>query len=193
VDKKFKPIMLGLIFGLLTLLSAEFMASSFGIYEDNIKGALIEEALEHTEGVTIPGHENEEDLDRKVFSDEAEARKTADKAWVYLKRAHAHGEGLGAIAIVLCLLIGLSYLKKPLKFVLSSCIGVGAFIYPLCWLYAGSYMVDKGKTAAKADIHFFAMGSVGLYLSALVLLFLFIVLYTVVPNSWLGRYFFSRD
>ena len=50
MDSRFKPVLMGIIFGLLTLLSAEFMASSFGIYEDDIKGALLQEALEHTEG-----------------------------------------------------------------------------------------------------------------------------------------------
>ena len=191
--KKYSPVLFGILLGLLTLLYAEFLASSFGIYEENIKGALYEEAQEHTEGVTVKGHEKESDLPGVVFKDLKEAKKTASKAWVYLKRAHIHAEGMGVIAIVLSLLIGHSLLKNRFKKIFSVMIGLGSFAYPLCWFYVGTYMVDKGKEAAKADIHFLALSSVGLYLAGLSLVLGLLLSHHFFRDIQPVRFFFEKE
>ena len=69
MEEKYRAVLLGIFMGLATLLFAEFMASTFGLYEEDIKGALYQEALEHTEGVTIEGHPIEKDSYRKIFKD----------------------------------------------------------------------------------------------------------------------------
>lgn len=191
MEQRFAPVMMGILLGMFTLLYAEFMASSFGLYEENIKEALYEEALEHTEGVTVPGHEGELDITRKVFKTRDEAKKYADKAWVYLKRAHMHGEGLGVIALAMCLLIGMTTMKVPLKRLLSFSLSLGAAVYPWCWFYLGVVTPDKGKAAAHADVHWLAVGSVTLYLAALICVFVLLVLYRFGGTSPLARYFYD--
>lgn len=189
MKEKYFPIFYGIVFSLLTLLYAEFMAGAFGLYEENIKAALLEEAREHAEGVVVPGHEKEEDVSRKVFKNEQEAEKTAKKAWAYLKRAHTHAEGMGAIALALILLIGHTLLKPLFKKILSLMIGVGGFGYPLCLFYAGVLMVDKGKKVAKADIHYLAMSSVSLYLGGLMILFALLLLHYFKPVKAINYFF----
>jgi len=174
--EKYSPVFLGIMLGLLTLVYAEFLASTFGIYEENIKDALYQEALEHTADVTVKGHDKETDLHEVVFKDREEAKKAASKAWGYLKRAHVHGEGMGAIVLVLSLLIAHSLLKKKFKKIISVIVGFGGFAYPLCWFYTGTYMVDKGKEAAKADVQILALSSVTLYLAGLLLVFSLLLL-----------------
>lgn len=137
---QYAPIFYGVILALGTIFYGEFMATSFGVYESDIKAALLEEAREHTVGVTVPGHAQEKDLDKKVFKDEAEARKIADKAWVYMKRAHTHAEGLGAITLVVALLIGHTALKPVFKRLFSLGISLGGLVYPLCLFYAAVWI-----------------------------------------------------
>ncbi len=192
MDARWRPVLAGLLLGLFTLLYAEFMASTFGLYEDDIKAALYEEALEHTEGIVVPGHEGESDLNRKVFKTREEAKKYADKAWVYLKRAHMHGEGLGAIAIAVCLLIGVTTLRAAVKRWLALVLSLGAAVYPWCWFYLGVVTPDKGKYAAKADVHWIAVGSVTLYLGALICLFVLLLLYRFGGTSKFIRYFYDE-
>ena len=191
--EKYNPVIFGILLGLSTLLYAEFLASTFGVYEANIKHALYQEALEHTKDVIVKGHEHESDLDRVVFKDREEAKKVASKAWVYLKRAHSHAEGMGVIAVALSLLIGHTLLKKKFKKIISIVVGLGSFVYPLCWLYAGTHMVDKGKEAAKADVHFLALSSVGLYMAGLSLIFGLLLLHHFFRDTKPVRFFFEKE
>ena len=193
MKETYRPVFLGIFMGLLTLLVAEFMASGFGVFEKDIKGALLIEALEHTEGVTVEGHEHEEDLHRKVFQDRDEAKKVAAKAWVYLKRAHSHGEGLGVIIIAMSLLLGHTLLKSVYKRILCLMIGVGGFIYPFCWFYAGTFMVDVGKEVAKSDVHWVAISSVSLYLGGLIGVLGLLLLNYLNENWKLVRFFFEEQ
>lgn len=190
MEEKYRTVLLGVFLGLATLLFAEFMASTFGLYEKDIKGALYEEALEHTTGVVTD--EPEEDSYRKIFKDKAEAQKVAKKAWVYLKRAHSHGEGLGAIVMALCLVIAHTRLKPKFKRVLSAMIGLGGFGYPFCWFFAGTYMVDLGKAAAKSQIHWLAVSSVSMYLGGMAILFGLLLLSCLKKNSPLTNVFFEK-
>ncbi|MFQ5432174.1 MAG: hypothetical protein ACE5EN_06670 [Nitrospinota bacterium] len=191
--EKYSPVFFGIMLGFLTLLYAEFLASTFGIYEANITGALYEEALEHTAGETVKDHEKESDLPGVVFKDREEAKKVASKAWEYLMRAHIHGEGMGAIALILSLLIGHSLLKNKFKKILSIMVGFGGFAYPLCWFYAGTYMVDKGKEAARADVHILALSSVTFYLAGLGIVFVLLLLNHFFRDIPPVRFFFEKE
>ena len=75
MNKNYFPVFYGVVFGLMTLLYAESLASTFGLYEKDIKAALLQEAREHTEGVVVSGHEQEKDISLKVFKTEKEAKK----------------------------------------------------------------------------------------------------------------------
>ncbi len=75
MNKNYFPVFYGVVFGLMALLCAEFLTSTFGLYEKDIKAALLQEARQHTEGVVVPGHEQEKDISLKVFKTEKEAKK----------------------------------------------------------------------------------------------------------------------
>ena len=102
-----------------------------------------------------------------------------------------NGGGLGAIAIAVCLLIGIMTLRVSVKRWLALSLGLGAAIYPWCWLYLRAATRDKGKLAAKADVHWIAVGSVTIYFSALLCLFTLLLLYQFTGTSSLARYFFD--
>ncbi|RMG39209.1 MAG: hypothetical protein D6719_13840 [Candidatus Dadabacteria bacterium] len=191
MQESHRTVFLGLLFGMLILLSSEILASAMGLYEEEIEDWLKETALQHTAlengGLAAPGS----DL-KIVFKDSSSARRTGSKAWVYFQRAHAHGEGMGVIAIALSLLAAASLLKPLMKIILSAMIGVGAFVYPFCWFYAGYYMVSIGKSAARAEIDWLARTSVSLYLVGLILLLLLIICYhlRIAP---VRKLFFSEE
>ena len=176
MKERYAAVFYGIILALGTIFYGAFMATTFGVYESDIKATLLQEAREHTVGVTVPGHAQEKDADQKVFESETEAQKIADKAWVYMKRAHTHAEGLGAITLVVALLIGHMALRPVIQRCLSLGISLGGFVYPLCLFYAAVWMVDKGKTAAKADVHYFAVSSVTLYIIGIALVLILIIL-----------------
>jgi len=176
MKERYAPVFYGVILALGTIFYGEFMATTFGVYESDIKTSLLQEAREHTAGVTVPGHEQETDADKQVFTSEAEAQQIADKAWVYMKRAHTHAEGLGAITLVVALLIGHMALRPLIQRLLSLGISLGGFVYPICLFYAAVWMVDKGTTAAKADVHYFAVSSVMLYIIGIAVVLLLIIL-----------------
>jgi|TARA_B100001964_G_scaffold25035_1_gene24977 hypothetical protein len=88
---------------------------------------------------------------------------------------------MGAITLVLMLLLGYASLKPLFKRILSIMTGAGGFAYPLCWFYAGVWMVDKSKEAAKVEINYLAISSVSLYLIGMSALFALIVLHYFKP------------
>ena len=87
------------------------------------------------------------------------------------------------------LLLGHTQLKSLFKIILSVMIGAGGFAYPLYWFYAGIWMVDKGKEATKAEIHYLAISSVSLYLIGMSALFALIVLHYFKPVKAMDYFF----
>ena len=191
--EKYGSVIFGILLGLTTLLYAESLAGTIGLYEDDIKGAFRQEALEHTAGETVKGHEKESDLSGAVFKDRKEAEEVVEEAWEYLMLAHVHAEGMGIIIIVLSLIIGHSLLKEQFKKLISIMIGLGGIVYPLCWVYVGIFMADKGEEAARGDVHYFAISSVTLYLTGISLVLGLLLLHTFFRNMQLVRFFFEKE
>ncbi|MBR34545.1 MAG: hypothetical protein CMH78_03535 [Nitrospinae bacterium] len=92
-------------------------------------------------------------------------------------------------AITLMLLLGHTSLKPLFKRILSVMTGAGGFTHPLCWFYAGVWMVNKGKESAKAEIHHLAISSVSLYLIGVSALFALIVLHYFKPVKAMDYFF----
>ncbi|MGK7345519.1 MAG: hypothetical protein ACNS63_06895 [Candidatus Nitrospinota bacterium M3_3B_026] len=142
----FKPVAIGIFLALAGLLLGELHGLSFGAKEEAIKAGF-KATAEANAGA--------------LGSDEAVA-KAADKAWGYLKRAHAHYMGLGALAVSLCLLVGLSPSPGLHKTAVSSAVGFGALVYPLFWTLASFKTAGVGSHAAKEALEPVALAGAGI-------------------------------
>ncbi len=134
---QFKSVAIGVLLALLTLLVGQLHGLAFGAKEDAIKAYYKETAETAVNAATY---------DPKI------AEKNAADAWKYLKRAHEHYMGLGAMALALCVFIGLAKTSGALKTAASTAIGFGAFVYPLFWTLAACKTAEVGKHAAKESL-----------------------------------------
>lgn len=141
----FKPVAIGVFFALAALLSGEIHGLAFGAKEDSIMRYFETKA------------EN-----NKAFLGEKGYKKTPEKAWKYLKRAHEHFMGLGVAAMALIIFIGLSPNDPKQKMIVSSMVGLGAFLYPLSWLLISIKTAGVGAHNAKESLELIAQAGAGL-------------------------------
>jgi len=174
-----KPAKLGTFFALLAILYAFSMGAGMGLFEKEAKQFLKDEALAVKDTVyAIQDAEAEakpaEDAKAApVKIDEAKMKATTDKAWKYVKRSHEHAGGIGAIALALCLMLGIVSRCGICKFLGSLCLGLGALAYPVFWGLAAWKAPTLGSTgAAKEMFEYVAMGGGGLCLLGLLLAFM---------------------
>jgi len=149
-----KPIALGMVFAMMTLLFGETIGMVFGVAEDPVEEWI---------SATIAANPANPDLVTK--SPEAIAKKSAR----YILRGHFHGTGIGAMSVGLILAIGASWVSARWKMLLSLGVGVGGFIYPICWLGAGLLMPSIGKEAAKGAMEILVFPSIGMQVTALLI------------------------
>jgi len=154
-----KPAKLGSLFALLTILYSFALGATFGLFEKDVKGHLKAEAAAV------------KDLVYK--GDEAKMKKITDKSWVYCKRAHMHGSGLGAIALAVIVYMGVIGTPCFIKFLGSLCIGLGALGYSVFWTLAALTAPGLGSTHdAKETLYWLAQPSAGLCILGLLLAFI---------------------
>ncbi|MBI4667458.1 MAG: hypothetical protein HY751_13735 [Nitrospinae bacterium] len=132
----FKQVIFGVFLALLALLTGELHGMAFGAKEDAIKQSF--KASSEAAEAALGGPE-------KVI-------KAQEDAWKYLKRAHEHFMGLGAVALGLCLFIGLSPVAPWLKTAASTSAGLGAVLYPLFWTLTAIRAAGMGGHAAKESL-----------------------------------------
>ncbi len=77
--------------------------------------------------------------------------KSQSKIWRYAQRAHFHSTGIAAFSIGLLLLVAISSLKRKLKKISSTLIGLG-FLYPFAWLSMFFLAPSLGRDAAHSHI-----------------------------------------
>jgi hypothetical protein len=139
----------GVLFALLTLLFGFGLGAAFGAAEVTLKGRLDEEARAV--------------LAEKYDGDAAAAEKVASKAWVYMKRAHLHANGLGATALGLILLLSFAASAERFKPLVALALGVGGLAYSMYWMFAALRAPGMGSTgAAKASLEWLAVPGSGL-------------------------------
>jgi hypothetical protein len=154
-----RPAKLGTFLALLTILYAFAMGAGFGLFEKDIKAHLKAEAA----GVK----------DTVYQGDEAKMKKTVDKSWIYLKRAHQHAGVLGVIALAVSLLLGILNSCGFCKFVGSLCLGLGSLGYSVFWMLAGLTAPALGSTgAAKEALILLAQPAAGLCILGLLFAFM---------------------
>lgn len=104
-------VRLGLALALLTLLFGIVMGIVFGINEDGVKDYI-------SAGIAAnPDYHDDQ---------------SADKIWRYAQRSHFHATGIGAFALGLIVLVSLTGMKKRLKQISTTLIGLSG-LYALSW------------------------------------------------------------
>jgi len=178
-----KPAKLGTFFALLTILYSFAMGAGFGLFEEKFKDHLKAEAEKVKDTAykvevvaPAPGQTDAEKAKAAEVHEanvKAKMKKVTDKSWVYLKRAHMHASGLGAIALAICVFLGIVSRCGFCKFVGSLFIGLGALGYSTFWMLAGLTAPGLGSTgAAKEALFYLAQPSAGLCVVGLLLTFM---------------------
>lgn len=143
-----QPVRIGLLLALASILLGFLVGAAFGLNEDWIKAGLKESAAAVRETV--------------YKGDDEAIRKTLDKSWAYLKRAHLHLGAIGTAALAQCLLLAFLGVPAWLKRTASILLGAGAVGYGLFWLLAGLRAPGLGGTgAAKESLAWLAQPSAG--------------------------------
>ena len=141
---------------MLAILCGFGLGGAFGLWEQKIKDHLAAEAKK---------------VETTVYQgDAAKMKAVVDKSWVYIKRAHMHGGGIGAAALAVILLLALGRGPDLLKGVAAVLLGVGSLGYSVFWMLAALRAPGLGSTgAAKDSLRLLALPSTGLCLVGLVL------------------------
>lgn len=141
----------GAALALSAILFGFVLGGIFGFNEDAVKGRL------EASGTAVVA---------TVYQGDVAAKDAVvAKSWEYLLRAHMHGGGIGAAALgaiaAVVLLTGMGTVARWSAF----CIGAGALLYSLFWLWAGFKAPGLGSTgAAKEALSFIAVPGAGLAL-----------------------------
>jgi hypothetical protein len=165
IVERIKVVRIGVLLSLLTLLFGFALGVLFGAIEGKIKGHLKKEAQAVSDTV--------------YKGDSVKMEKIVDKSWTYLKRAHLHANGLGAISLAVILLLMFMQAALILKKLTAIFLGLGSFGYSLFWMFAALKAPGLGSTgAAKEALSFLAIPSAGMCIIGLISV-LIIVLKTV--------------
>lgn len=144
-----RPVLLGLILGVTTLLYGFGLGVVFGLNEEAIKAKLNGDA----NAVLATVYEG----------DATRIRTVVNGSFTYMQRAHLHAGGLGAVAISLSVVLVLLGTSATVARVVSGALGVGALGYSTFWMWAGFRAPSLGSTgAAKESLGWFAIPSAGL-------------------------------
>lgn len=69
---------------------------------------------------------------------------------------------------------------------MSLAVGVGALLYPFCWLIAGLRIASMGKHAAKASVDWLAFISIPMFFGGMMLTLLILIIGWLFPQGWPG-------
>lgn len=151
----------GLLFALLTLLYGYGLGVAFGGVEEQLKAKLSAGGASWVDAQVQAGKERAEA--------EAASVKVQEKAWIYMKRAHLHANGLGTSALALIMLLAFwGASDRRLRFT-ALALGVGALGYSSFWMFAGFMAPGLGSTGkAKEALALLAVPSSALCVVGLV-------------------------
>jgi hypothetical protein len=165
------PVIPGLLMSFFAIVVGTGLGMVFGVYEDQIKDYLLAEVKAHPQI-----HEQTPENFKKQVGD----------GWRYIQRAHFHAQGLGALGVGIIIVLGLSWVSAAVKKWLALAIGVGAFLYPFCWLLMGLRIGSMGKVAAHASVDWLAALSVPLFFGGMLLTLLILFLGWLYPKEMPG-------
>lgn len=150
---RLRPVLVGALLAVTTLLYGYGLGAMFGFREDAMK-----EGFRSVAETTFAGR-----------ADAAEqASRLTGRSWTYMKRAHLHANGLGASALALVLLLAHLPVAERWKKSAATALGIGSLGYSSFWLLAAYRAPVLGGTdAAKESLRWLAIPSVGLLLFGL--------------------------
>lgn len=144
-----RPVRVGVVLSLLTMLYGYGLGAAFGAGEASLKGHLAASA--------------EAVKDTVYKGDDAKRSKVTSKAWTYFKRAHMHAGALGSAGLVLCLLVACLGVSDKLKAFSAAAPGIGGLGYSLYWMLAALRAPGMGGThEARESLDWLAIPSSGL-------------------------------
>lgn len=145
------PVRWGLMLAMFSLLMGVYLGIQFGKNEDEI----------------LANWKTQAQASAVFGGDEKKIDATVQSGWKYLQRSHEHFQGLGAIALGVCLLVAALPLQCRAKSLLSIGVALGGFIYPLFWYLVAYRCAYMDKHAAKESLALMAQGGAGLYFVSL--------------------------
>lgn len=150
-----KPLWIGIVLALLTLLYGFGLGVTFGVAEDKIKDSLNSSAQEVVDSV--------------YKNDDAKIAKITKKSWIYFKRAHLHANGMGTAALAMIMLISFSSLFTTGRTITAIALGLGGLGYSSFWMFAGMKAPGLASTGlAKEALTWLAFPSVVLFVGGTV-------------------------
>jgi hypothetical protein len=162
------PVIPGLLISFLAIVVGTVSGMAFGLYEDQIKDALLADVTAHPQI-----HEQTPDNVKKTVSD----------GWRYIQRAHFHAQGLGALGVGIILVLGMSWVSASVKRWLAIATGLGALLYPFTWLLMGMRIGSMGKKAAHTSVDWLAAVSIPLFFGGMMLTLLILFLGWLYPQT----------
>ncbi len=150
-----RPVLPGLILGVVTLLLGFGLGVVFGLKEDALKEKLTADAT-----AVLP----------TVYQgDSTQIRSVVNGAFTYMQRSHLHSGGLGAVAVTLSVVVVLLGTGAGLARLVSSGLGLGALGYSSYWLWAGLRAPSVGGTGvAREQLAWYAISTSGLMVASTV-------------------------
>lgn len=160
------------ILATLSLVGGIFISILFGVNESYFKKN-IAAGLQQNQKIMSMTDTN---------AQKAKLSKEAAKNWRYYQRFHFHSTAIGSMTFAI--LIFLSFVAAPEKLIIltSYLTGVGGFLYPYVWLFAGIYGPSMGRHEAKEAFAPFAYGG-GMYLVGLLMLLFIVIKYPIKFNG----------
>jgi hypothetical protein len=165
------PVVPGLLVSFFAIVLGTGLGMLFGLYEAPIKESLTAQVHAHP-AVHDQAPEN--------------VKRQVSIAWRNIQRAHFHAQGLGALGIGICLVLGFSWVSAPIKRWLALATGLGALLYPICWLMIGLRVGSMGEEAAHASVDWLAGLSVPLFFGGMLLTLLILFLGWLFPDEMPG-------
>lgn len=158
-----RPVLLGLILGVITLLFGFGLGVVFGLKEEALKEKLTNDAMAV--------------LDTRYEGDATKIRSVVNGSFTYFQRAHLHAGGLGAVAVTLSVVLVLLGTGARLARLVSGGLGVGALGYSTYWAWAALRAPALGGTgAAKETLAWYAIPMSGLMVASTVAVLVLLVM-----------------
>lgn len=143
-----RPVLPGLFFALLTLLTGFGLGIAFGVAEEAIRAPHKRDALRVRDTV--------------YHGDDKAMQVMVDRAWRYYQRAHLHAGGIGATAVGLILVLGALGTSAWVARAGSLLLGLGGLGYSWFWFWVGVRAPGLGSSAAaRESLAWLAMPSAG--------------------------------
>ncbi|MBI5641863.1 MAG: hypothetical protein HY954_00145 [Deltaproteobacteria bacterium] len=209
MKNQFRPVFIGLLLGLFSLLFGIFWAAYMTVNHESIHRTLslsAKTAIEEKFVLSGPGqgHEHHNPADTTAAAEGAsghaaqtagaphEHGKTEDhsshsdgdmeEAHERLTRGHIHAMGLGILSISVSILLSFLSANHKVKTVASTCLGTGGFFYPFAWIIMGYRTTALGAEVAAESV----IPIVGLSI-LLVLAGILITLFFLIKDFLHGR------